>query len=1276
MADVRTIRLGVTYDFLNTAGCTPKSTSNVHLSTFGPVVTFVSATISSGTPPPGMAPAVCPGPSSNLLVNGTPTALGVYTYQIDALMSNGSHTFWDCVHTVALVAGCPTINITPDPLPTPQIGIAYSQALSGSAGVAPYTFDLLSGSFPPGLALASGTISGTPSAFGTYNPTIRLVDANGCTAVHEFTMAVACPTITLTPASPLDDGIDGTAYEATIGGAGGTGPYTFAVTAGALPDGLTLDADGTLHGTPTTPDLFSFTVEATDANGCTGSQAFDLEIVDTILVHPDDPALEATRGWLYLQIFTAEGGHGAPFTFAISAGALPAGLSLSSAGVLSGLATEAGSYPFTVRATDPEGYTGERAYTLDVSGLRIMVGGVDVTLQVSAAEIELTLNRQASARLEFGDEEIPGRGVDVLIYARDGVTPLFGGLTLVRRVGGMTDHNPANKADVDCVDYSIYFDDADPITIVSTVSQALEDVIAEIVAQSLDVYGITYTPTATGKTVPPIEWTEITVTDAFKRITDATGVVFRVLPFKNLDVFVPLEDPAPVTITDAEINAFDLEWSDPPNLPRNQVDLLCGPTGTAIVTQDWEADGVSTSFEVDIQAVIGDAWPGARSHAFLGPDPGAGGANVADGATVTLGSSTYTFRTALVGDVAGEVLIGADVNASLANLVAAIVDSGAPVYAPSTPVNADADGFMRYPDQLAVNALAVGVAGDSIAVSETSGAIFWYGEGTIPLDHLQLGSDPSGAAGWTQGYILENGATAVPLGAGQYSWNVNAGRGTITAAVAPPEYTILELRYSAVLPFHVRYPATLPPGTAPITFRETHTEIDNYASGLALAQQIYNRESNDRRELEVFTDVDGFLPGQALTVDTTYRGGIDDDFLVATVRINLVNADLWEYRITAQEADTYAGSFVEQWKALTSGSSSSATTPATVTPGDVSAAGDVYTDGRNAFRSNQSMGGHKLTFVDDPAVDQDAATKKYVDDADALKISADGSIPFTGPLSMGSNQITDLDDPTNAQDAATKAYVDASAGGGGGGSGQIVVSTSITIADDEGWTVPERLEIASGGVLEVAGRLEVTGTLLRCRMDMNLEGAPATLQISNEGTIDWMHPAGSATQSFIGLMVHSKKIGGWLTMGFMFIGFPATLFTQAGAISVTSTAGDNIADNGAILTANTNSQGVNHATTVGLGFRLRLPCRRDLQIVRLYPQWFSCKYKYVATLIGGDVPAQTIEVATLPASARQDMVRIAYQGEPGMELLIVGYQTANFGSTPFAKFQCATIGRV
>ena len=85
-----------------------------------------------------------------------------------------------------------------------------------------------------------------------------------------------CPTITLNPAT-LPNGTAGTAYSTTVSATGGTAPYTFALTAGTLPAGLTLNpVTGQISGTPTTAGTSNFTVTATDALGCVGSRAYQI----------------------------------------------------------------------------------------------------------------------------------------------------------------------------------------------------------------------------------------------------------------------------------------------------------------------------------------------------------------------------------------------------------------------------------------------------------------------------------------------------------------------------------------------------------------------------------------------------------------------------------------------------------------------------------------------------------------------------------------------------------------------------------------------------------------------------------------------------------------------------------------------------------------------------------------------------------------------------------------------------------------------------------------
>jgi hypothetical protein len=76
----------------------------------------------------------------------------------------------------------------------------------------------------------------------------------------------------------------GVAYSETITGSGGAEPYTFGVTTGALPAGLTLTAEGLLSGTPTTAGTSAFSIRGTDANGCYAELLFSLTIAGAVAV--------------------------------------------------------------------------------------------------------------------------------------------------------------------------------------------------------------------------------------------------------------------------------------------------------------------------------------------------------------------------------------------------------------------------------------------------------------------------------------------------------------------------------------------------------------------------------------------------------------------------------------------------------------------------------------------------------------------------------------------------------------------------------------------------------------------------------------------------------------------------------------------------------------------------------------------------------------------------------------------------------------------------------
>ncbi|MFN7973827.1 MAG: putative Ig domain-containing protein [Acidobacteriota bacterium] len=311
--------------------------------------------VTSGALPPGLALA------ANGVLSGTPTAVGTYNFTVTATDANA------CTGSLAYALtinppGCNPITVSPATLPNGSVGVAYSQTITASGGTAPYTFAVTLGSVPPGLTLTpAGVLGGVPTTAGTYAFTVTATDVNGCTGSQAYSIVI-CGTITLSPAS-LPNGTIGTAYSQTITASGGTAPYTFAVTAGALPPGLGLSSGGILSGTPTALGSFNFTVTATDTDGCAGNQAYTIVITcGTITLSPASLP-NGTVGVAYSQTITASGGT-APYTFAVTAGALPPGLALSSGGVLSGTPTSAGTFNFTVTATDANGCTGNRAYSL------------------------------------------------------------------------------------------------------------------------------------------------------------------------------------------------------------------------------------------------------------------------------------------------------------------------------------------------------------------------------------------------------------------------------------------------------------------------------------------------------------------------------------------------------------------------------------------------------------------------------------------------------------------------------------------------------------------------------------------------------------------------------------------------------------------------------------------------------------------------------------------------------------------------------------------------
>lgn len=191
------------------------------------------------------------------------------------------------------------IQITTSFLPNGTNGTFYTQTLQASGGTPPYSWSIpsFSASPPANLSLAvSGLLSGTPSTTAsTYYFDVIVTDAAANTAeLDALPLTIVnppLPALVITNIS-LPNGNVSAPYSAQLGATGGQSPYTWALALGSAnpPPGLSLNSSGLISGVPTNNGLFSFKVQATDANSAVTNKVFG------IIVNPR-PSLSSAN-WL------------------------------------------------------------------------------------------------------------------------------------------------------------------------------------------------------------------------------------------------------------------------------------------------------------------------------------------------------------------------------------------------------------------------------------------------------------------------------------------------------------------------------------------------------------------------------------------------------------------------------------------------------------------------------------------------------------------------------------------------------------------------------------------------------------------------------------------------------------------------------------------------------------------------------------------------------------------------------------------------------------------
>lgn len=260
-----------------------------------------------------------------------------------------------------------------------------------AVSVAPSTVSLA----PNATQLFSATVSGSANTLVTWS----VIEVGGCGSVNGsglYTAPASVPTgachvkatsnanaarsatatVTVVAEPPpevtnttLPGGTVGTAYTATLAATGGTGPYTWSVSNGSLPEGLALNSTtGVISGTPTAAAIYSFTVQASDAHSVKASKGLSITVVAAPAPTVTSTSLPGgSVGNAYSAALAASGGS-SPYTWSISSGTLPDGLELTATtGIISGTPTKAGTSSFTVQATDTNSATGTKGLSIAVA---------------------------------------------------------------------------------------------------------------------------------------------------------------------------------------------------------------------------------------------------------------------------------------------------------------------------------------------------------------------------------------------------------------------------------------------------------------------------------------------------------------------------------------------------------------------------------------------------------------------------------------------------------------------------------------------------------------------------------------------------------------------------------------------------------------------------------------------------------------------------------------------------------------------------------------------
>lgn len=270
------------------------------------------------------------------VISGTPTVTGTYAVAFNVV--DDAHETAGRILPLTIYPPPPSpLSIQTATLPDGFQGEAYSNTLSAAGGYPPYRWECTSG-MPAGFTCSSnGVLSGIPASSGTSTLHIVAYDSASSVDSVDLDLVIRGELTVLTTSLPT--GRVDEVYGVDLEAGGGLPPYEWIHKTGFLPQGVTISTAGHLGGTPEGSSLFSFGVEVSDSQGRKDYRALDLQILPIPVSISTLSLPSGTEGSYYSHTMAATNGRPLPTYDWSTTTVLPAGLSLSSGGVLSGTPT-------------------------------------------------------------------------------------------------------------------------------------------------------------------------------------------------------------------------------------------------------------------------------------------------------------------------------------------------------------------------------------------------------------------------------------------------------------------------------------------------------------------------------------------------------------------------------------------------------------------------------------------------------------------------------------------------------------------------------------------------------------------------------------------------------------------------------------------------------------------------------------------------------------------------------------------------------------------------